>query len=432
MNNSGANKPKLKSLKCTQCGGTISVRGGHNVRTIVCEYCGACLDSKKEFAVLHRFINQKRPFLPLKIGARGKLKGVEFTVIGVLQYEQREDGEIYRWLEYLMFSYTHGYVYLCYEDGHWVLMHEVKDLPETSVEIVMPLKSKFEVRGHSFKVFECASAKLSFVEGELTWQARQNETIRYLDAICPPYLYSIESRAAEIEYFWGEYLSHAEVSEAFKIECIKPSSVFSCQPFSCSPTYKSLAHGAMIASVIALLMYFMVTSSGTYVSGHTLGDAVFKDSDTTNEFVIDSPGALYSANVRVSGLNNSWAFLELRIINAAETEEFCAMPAEVSYYHGVEGGESWSEGSRDETLYFRVPEAGSYKIDIEGEGNRGETSVPDPNFSPGGVRVEIRKGVRLGHHTLAWFFISLLLAAPYFVRVYRFERTRWHEDEDDD
>lgn len=123
---------------------------------------------------------------------------------------------------------------------------------------------------------------------------------------------------------------------------------------------------------------------------------------------------------------------DLRVLNSAETEEFCAMPAEVSYYHGVEGGESWSEGSREETVYFRVPEAGNYKIDIEGEGNRGETNNPDPNFSLRSVSIEIRKGVRLGHHTLAWFFISLLLAAPYFVRVYRFEKKRWGEDEDDD
>jgi hypothetical protein len=84
--------PRLNKLKCTQCGGSISIRGGHNVRTIICHYCGACLDSKNEFAVLHRFINQKRPFMPLAIGARGKLKNVEFIVIGVLQYEQREDG----------------------------------------------------------------------------------------------------------------------------------------------------------------------------------------------------------------------------------------------------------------------------------------------------------------------------------------------------
>ncbi|OGK08814.1 MAG: hypothetical protein A2W80_01540 [Candidatus Riflebacteria bacterium GWC2_50_8] len=423
---------KLKSLKCTQCGGAIELRGGHNVRTIVCQYCGACLDSKKEFAVLHSFLNQKRPFMPLKIGARGKLKGIEFTVIGVLKYEQCEDGEIYRWLEYLLFSYTHGYVYLCYEDGHWVMMHEVKDLPETEVEIFMPRKAAIVVRDMTFKVFECASAKLSYVEGELTWQARQNEAISYLDAVCPPYMYSIEKRATEIEYFWGEYMSTTEISEAFKIEGIEPSTVFACQPFGCPAIIKSISHGALVASLLTLLIYFFVSSSGVSVTSQALGREVFDDGGVSNEFTIDDPGKLYGVTVSAPQLKNAWAFFDVRIMNPQQTEEFCSLPIEVSYYEGYEEGEHWSEGSDEDTVYFRVPESGTYKLEVEGEGNRGETSEPDPNFMLNTVRVTIRKGVRLGHHTLAWFFIALLIALPYFGLLYRFENKRWNDDDEDD
>ncbi|EKD84161.1 MAG: hypothetical protein ACD_39C00214G0005 [uncultured bacterium] len=424
--------PKLKSLKCTQCGGAIELRGGHNVRTIVCQYCGACLDSKKEFAVLHSFLNQKRPFMPLKIGARGKLKGVEFTVIGVLQYEQREDGEIYRWLEYLLFSYTHGYVYLCYEDGHWVMMHEVKDLPDNDVELIVPRKAKIVVRDMSFKVFECAKAKLTYVEGELTWQARQNEPISYLDAVCPPFMYSIESRASEIEYFWGEYISPQEIGETFKIESIEPSTVFACQPFSSSALFKSLSHGALAAALLALILYFFVSSNGTYVTSQSFDKNVYVDGSVSNEFIINEPDKLYGVTVYVPQLKNAWSSFDVRIMNAQQTEEFCAIPVDVAYYEGYEGGEHWSEGSDIETAYFKIPEAGTYKFEIEGEGNRGETDMPDPNFILNTVKVEIYKGVRLGHHTLAWSIIALLIAVPYFGLLYRFENKRWNDDDEDD
>ncbi|PKL41617.1 MAG: hypothetical protein CVV41_17855 [Candidatus Riflebacteria bacterium HGW-Riflebacteria-1] len=424
--------PKLKKLSCTQCSGPIELRGGHNVRTIVCRYCGACLDSKKEFAVLHSFLNQKRPFMPLTIGAKGKLKGVNFTVIGVLQYEQREDGEVYRWLEYLLFSYTHGYVYLCYEDGHWVMMHEVKDLPENDVEIFTPPKTKIVVRDKTFKVFECATAKLTYVEGELTWQARQNEAISYLDAICPPYMYSIEKRANEIEYFWGEYLSAKEVSEAFNFEMIKPSTVFACQPFGCPPTIAALAKGSLAASVLTLLLYFIVSSNGVYITSQVLGREVFSDGGVTSEFTIDDPSKLYGLTVSVPQLKNAWVALDVRIVNPQETEEFCNIPFDISYYEGYEGGEHWTEGSDEETAYFRVPESGTYKFEVEGEGNRGETSYPDANFMLNTVKLEIFRGVRLGHHTLAWFFITLLVSAPYFVLLYKFEKKRWDEDDEDD
>jgi hypothetical protein len=425
-------KQQLQQLKCTQCGGSIEIRGGHNVRSIVCKYCGACLDSKKEFAVLHQFLHQRKPFMPLKIGLRGKLKGINFVVIGVLQYEQREAGEVYRWLEYLLFSHTHGYVYLCYEDGHWVMMHEVKDIPETEVDVVMPRKSKFEVRGKTFKVFECAAAKLTYVEGELTWQAKQNEKISYLDAVCPPYLYSIERRTSEREYFWGEYLSAAEISEAFKVECIQPSTVFSCQPFICSPLLEAISKGALIASLFSLLMYFFISTDGSRVAAQAFGKEVFSDGAVSEEFIIDDPEALYGVTVRAPHLENSWSYFDLRLLNAQQTEEFCTIPLEVSYYSGVEGGEHWSEGSREETSYFQLPEAGNYRLEIEGEGNRGETNQSRPDFFLPQTAFEIRKGVRLGHHTLAWFFISLLIAAPYFVRLYMFENKRWNDDEEDD
>jgi len=46
------------------------------------------------------------------------------------------------------------------------------------------------------------------------------------------------------------------------------------------------------------------------------------------------------------------------------------VPAEVSYYHGVEGGESWSEGSRRSSRTFAAPTPGSYQLSVaveEGE-----------------------------------------------------------------
>lgn len=424
-------KPVLKAQKCTQCGGSIELRGGHNVRSIVCQYCGACLDSKDSFKVLHQFLNQKRPFLPLKLGARGKLKGAQFTVIGVLQYEQREDGEVYRWLEYLLFSHTHGYVYLCYEDGHWVMTYEVKDLPESEVDLVMPRKSTFQVRDKTFKVFESSGAQISYVEGELTWQAKQNEKIRYLDAVCPPFMYSIEHRGSEQEFFWGEYISQADINEAFKIESIEATTVFPCQPFSGSPTMAAMSKGALIASVFALIMYFLIASNGKLVMTHNFGGKVFNEGEISTEFKVDQENSLYGITVRTPNLRNAWSFFDVRVIDKAETQQLFTMPTSLSYYYGVEGGESWSEGATTVESYFRIPETGEFKLAMDGEG--GTAEIPDPKFNMSNIMVEIRKGVRLGHFTLAWFFLCLLAAAPYYVRMIMFEQKRWaDEDEDDD
>ena len=38
---------------------------------------------------------------------------------------------------------------------------------------------------------------------------------------------------------------------------------------------------------------------------------------------------------------------------------------EIGYYHGVEGGESWSEGSRKWKRVFQIPQGGRYRLQLE-------------------------------------------------------------------
>ncbi|MFZ5952684.1 MAG: DUF4178 domain-containing protein [Candidatus Rifleibacteriota bacterium] len=425
-----AAKAALKSIKCTQCGGSIEIHGGHNVRSIVCQYCGSCMDTKDQFKVLHQFLNQKRPFMPLKIGAKGKLKGVMFTTIGVLQMEEREDGEVYRWLEYLLFSPTHGYVYLCYEDGHWVMIHEVKDLPETDVDMAMPRKASFKVRDKSFKVFESSGAEVTYVEGELTWQARAKEKVRYVDAVCPPYMYCIEMRGSEQEFFWGEYIPYTEINESFKISSFEPTGVFSCQPFVVSPLFESASIGAVAAGVIALFMYFVISSNGSLVFAQKFNSNLFADGDVSKEFKVNEPGRLYGIKVHTPSLKNSWSYYDISVIDKAGDNKYFDMPTALSFYDGYEGGEYWSEGSTEVTAYFKIPETGEFKLSMFGEGGTGEQ--PDPQFKLSNTTVEIREGVRQGHYTLSWFFICLLLGTPYVFRYFSFEAQRWADGDDDE
>jgi hypothetical protein len=431
MNQAKPTKPGLKSIKCTQCGGSIEIRGGHNVKSIVCQYCGSCLDTKDEFKVLHQFLNKKRPFMPMKVGLKGKLKGINFTVIGVLQMEQREFGEIYRWLEYLLFSPTHGYVWLIFEDGHWVMLHEVKDLPEGHVDLAMPRKSTFTVRDKTFKVFECSSAQISYVEGELTWLAKAKEKVRYMDAVCPPYMYCLERRGAEVEYFWGEYIPYEEINEGFKINSFEPTGVFSCQPFKISPIFEGLSKGAAVVAGLALLLYFIVSSNGSVIFSQKIGAEVFKDGKVSKVFKADDPDALYGIRLHTPSLNDCWSYYDINVIDEQGKNSYFKMPAYLEFYDGYEGGEYWREGSTELTSYFKVPEKGGFKLAMYGEG--GKYNSPQKNFTLSRTLVEIRKGVIQGHYTLTWFFFSLLLAAPFFLMKWSFEARRWSDgDEEDD
>lgn len=422
-------KPKLKSLKCTQCGGSVSINGGHKVQSIVCQYCGTCMDAKNDFKALYQFTNRRKPLSPLKIGKKGKLKDIDFIVIGMLEYEQRDDGEIYKWIEYLLFSKTHGYVWLCYEEGHWCLIHEVKDLPDQQVSIHMPRKSTFTVRNKTFKTFECAKAKVSYVEGELTWVAKQSETISYQDAICPPFLYSIEKRGSEQEYFWGEYLPYKEVEKAFQIDLNAPVGIYSCQPSSVPPVIDGIGKAAILTTILSFVIYFIISTSGSLMFKQKLGAAVFKDGSKSKVFKVHKPNELFGITLDVPSLNNEWAYYDFKVTDKKGDMTYFSMPTSVSYYHGYDDG-SWSEGSKDIANYFRLPEKGEYVFSIEGEGGSGNT--PNKGFNRT-ANIQLYRGAVMGHRTLLWFFLCLVISGIYLFVVFSFETRRWSDgDEEDD
>lgn len=60
-------------------------------------------------------------------------------------------------------------------------------------------------------------------------------------------------------------------------------------------------------------------------------------------------------------LDNAWMDFQFALVQDNET--VCHVDGmDISYYHGYEGGESWSEGSRKSSAYFKVPKAGNYRL----------------------------------------------------------------------
>ncbi len=92
---------------------------------------------------------------------------------------------------------------------------------------------------------------------------------------------------------------------------------------------------------------------------------------------------------------------------------------EASYYHGVEGGESWSEGSLSASDAISAPKRGTYLVRADMQW--------DPKLpAPPRVDVEVREGGWSG-----WQFIALLcgLLSPLLLLFHRqaFEKQRWEE-----
>jgi hypothetical protein len=139
-------------------------------------------------------------------------------------------------------------------------------------------------------------------------------------------------------------------------------------------------------------------------------------------------------NIRIEGespLQNTWAYLEGDLIND-DTGVVQSFPIDISYYQGVEDGESWTEGDQKDAATTSSMPAGRYVLRLEGQWEKWQ--------EPAVVSVTIHQNVISGFNLLiALIAISI---GPIAMLIYHisFERRRWSEsmftssgsDDDDD
>jgi len=440
-------KELVQNIKCPQCSGQLTLQGGQQILSITCHYCGSVLDTHNNFKVLSKFATTKFSIFPFKIGSKCTWNGVGFILIGIVQYVQKDEWGSYPWVEGLLYSPTHGYLWLIYENGHFVIGRECKTRASNepkSLSQVEIFKDYLDVDGTSYRIFEIGTAEITFVLGELTWVAQPRDKIEYLDAIAPPHLYCIEKSKSEQEYFKGEYVSGPDVFAAFGLEDkSQPEGVYACQPLKVSPTVEGISFAGKL---YALITFFLILWFAAHYSGHTIySESLPLKPDpgwTENNPNIAETSYKFSANETsnlmtfkiYAPLSDAWAAFDVGIVDAAGNEITGFFP-DISYYSGVEGGESWVEGSRSTTSYFQLPAPGEYAFNISYEGGTGET---EGGLGALDVSVAISENVKTTRYLLACFGIMFIFGLSRWLHKYQFERNRWKdyyedlEDEDDD
>jgi hypothetical protein len=114
-------------------------------------------------------------------------------------------------------------------------------------------------------------------------------------------------------------------------------------------------------------------------------------------------------------LNNNWVYVASDLVDQANGQ-VVNLESNIEYYSGVDDGDSWSEGSREDTLHVGPQPAGTYMIRFEGQ------SGPVRNET---VHVEVRQGVfRFGHLALAMFVLGFPLSIVGLIS-YLHEKRRW-------
>jgi ribosomal protein S27E len=416
----------VRSVNCPNCGAATAVRTFGHAVNVVCQSCRSILDAANPgVTILQQYTKAVReePLIPL--GTRGKLLDIECEVVGFQVRQITVDGVAYQWREYLLFNPYREFRYLTEYAGHWNVVSTLNALPEGGAT---PDGSAVRSYGRQrYRHFQTAVATTTFVLGEFPWQIRVGDTTTGSDYVAPPRMLSAEVDAdKEVTWSLGQYVAGDEIWTSLSLpgKPPEPVGVFANQPSPFRGAIRSMWRNAALLVALATLLWlaYLVSARGKQAFAQNF---VF-DSRTAQEATLVTPifeldGRPTAVEIETAtNLDNQWMFVGYALVND-ETGQAFEVARDVSYYHGVEDGESWTEGSPTDTVTLPSVPAGRYFLRIETEGDRTASPLP--------YRVRVVRDVS----TSLWFMVALvLIVLPPILsswRALKFESRRWQESD---
>ncbi len=252
------------------------------------------------------------------------------------------------------------------------------------------------------------------------------ETCTLEDYICPPLMLSREMSKKEASWSQGEYLEPDDLRAAFNVTASAPErkGVYANQPNPLIERHKKVCgmfwKMALLATAVQLVFFFLLASHLVFKQRVVLSPLAEDSALTTQEFVLKSRARALLVR-HSTDVDNNWLALTTTLVEKTTGEAYLGTQ-EISHYKGVDDGESWSEGSKDDAIVFKNIPPGNYYLAIEYELGK------DRNAAVSDTVEVVRNPVGWSNYVLVLIFLAVF---PLFSRWRRnaFETRRWSESD---
>ena len=418
-------------VSCPNCAGPLELRAPDKTERVTCPNCNSLLDVNQGQLQFLKALEKPwfQPLIP--IGTTGDVPEGKMTVIGAMARSVTVEGVQYFWSEYLLYNPLIGFRWLVHSDDHW---NYVQAVPPGEV---MESAKSVSFRGKNYKIFQDAQAKVEVVLGEFYWKVETGEQVRGVDYVAPPYMLSKEvstvyvtdpenpeqTRRATGEINWslGTYIEVPQIEKAFNVTGLpRPSGVAPNQPYKHKWIYKYWILFVVVLLITGFLM-LVVSGSEKEVFKQTVTLAPLPNADGTQIFFSEPFELTGRRNIEIDGesqVQNTWVYLEGDLIND-DTGVVQSFPIDISYYQGVEDGESWTEGDQKDAAHTSAMPSGRYILRLEGQWEKWQ--------EPAVVTVSVKQNVPTGFNLL--IALIAISVGPIVMLIYHigFERRRWSE-----
>jgi Zn finger protein HypA/HybF involved in hydrogenase expression len=420
-------------LNCPNCGGPLELRAPDKSERVTCPNCGSLLDVNQGRLSYLKTLERKGSPPSIPLGATAEFEGQPQTVIGFMVRSVEFEGVRYYWQEYLLYNPSVGFRWLVESDGHWSY---VRAVPPGEV---LDAGGGANYGGKRFKVFQDAVARVEYVEGEFYWKVSVGELTRATDYVNPPLMLSREIpveqsarnaalQSEEVNWSLGAYTPLKEIERKFNVNLPSPHTVAPNQPWTNGKIYAYWAAFLVVALFVGVLMFIAAPRQRVFAQVYTLtpqaqpSPAPGEDANEKTQVIFTDPIELRGReNIRVTGganVDNNWLYVAGDLVNE-ETGLVQSFDLPMEYYYGVEDGESWSEGDREQTAYLPAVPEGRYTMRLEAQWENWNQSAPPQ------LTVKVEQGVPRFINILLLLVALSILPLLSALRHFSFERRRW-------
>ncbi|MDA8021000.1 MAG: DUF4178 domain-containing protein [Thermoanaerobaculia bacterium] len=434
---------QAKTVACPNCGARLEL-ADERTRLAVCGSCASRIFvGLAEAQVLGQ--NRVRDFdFQLEIGDPFRRKGARYRVVARLACV--EDGEVDDpTLQYLLYHPTRGSLWLSEYQGRWDVSWSTHVMPRQSAEGVARGDEVETADGRRWMVRETGSYELAYVDGALPWVAEVGDRTHYVEMDGRDGAgdtYETERSGDEIEFARGRSLTAEQVRQATGKESVPDPSSRPDDVVGKAAAFRWVIVTAALATLINGVLALVFTMQGQRVLRDSFQPEELSREAFSEPFDVTDDGNVLKIRLDTN-LNNAWMSVDLALVRdndwlagrsssggagfgAAATGDIELIHVDdhsIEYYHGVDGGESWSEGDRDETTFVRVPEAGTYRLLVRAVSAHGNASTASE--AQHSLNVAVWDGARRA----VWPVVALIVSAVVLVWQAA-ARHQWKTNED--
>ena len=420
---------KPKEIRCPGCGAALTIKDERS-EMVVCEYCTSRLDvSKTEQKVLGKGPEKIESF-PLSLGDSFQYRGARFEIISRMIFIEDDDASD-KTRQYLLYNPRRGTLWLDEYQGRYSISSDTHVMPKSEV-FTAKRGDILETHDERKWVNEGVGIyQLYYVDGALPWIAKKGDKILYAEFSeknGSGLQYEVQKIGDEIEYGTGKALPLETVRRATKKPELGKGTVVKgvADAAKARKFYISLIVFACAALLINGLLALYALTRGRVVLNQAFSAAELSGEVFSDPFEVANANSIVKITATASPrLNNAWMAMDVALLES-EDKVVHIYDNDIQYYHGVEGGESWSEGGQSKTTYIKIPRAGIYQLLLHAISARGNTSLAERSLH--GAVVKVKAGALMPH-----FFIGAGILATVILILSAVRYSKWKSaDEDDD